>query len=194
MPKDGLTPEQKQKVPRSLRGAGVRRHWCPLCDTWHPYPQNLCEKHPSYESRKANQKKVASENGKKMVENGHFDRMNEKLRILKEDPKWMAEKNRKIAKAVKGKIDKRGEKNPFYGRKHKPSTIAKVKATRAAKPAKKLTTADLLNLHAQAPQMLEPTVFDFFRAIRLPPEKRDEFTGGTFIEDVFKNDEFDPFH
>lgn len=192
MPKKGLTAEQKQKVPRNLRGAGVRRHWCSFCDTWHPYPQNVCEKHPSYASREANRRKASSEAGKRMVENGHFDRMNQKLKILQEDPKWKAEVSRKISKGVKGKVDRRGEKNGMYGRKHSPETRAKM--SRSLAPIKgRLTTSDLLKLHA--PQMPAPTAFDFFRTqAPPPPERRDEFSGGRFVEDVFGTDEFDPFH
>jgi len=187
-----VTPEQKKKVPRSLRGAGVRRHWCPFCDTWHPYPQNVCKKHPSYESREANRRKASSEAGKAMVENGHFDRMNRLRQEYMEDPRRRAETSRKISEKVRKNRDNRGKKNPMYGRKHTPETRAKM--SRSQKPAQNvLTTADLLRLHA--PPMLSPTAFDFFRtAAPPPPERRDEFSGGRFVEDVFGNDEFDPFH
>lgn len=127
-----------------------------------------------------------------MVESGHFDKMNRILAEKRMDPKWRAEDSARRSKVRKNK--KRTGPNPMQGRHHTPEAKAKIGAA-TSKRHSTYTTADLLRLHA--PPMPAPTAFDFFRTTSPPPpppEKRDEFTGGYYVEDIFGNDEFDPFH
>lgn len=182
-----MTPEQKRKVPRHLRGAGVRRFWCPHCDSYHSHSPVFCKNNPDYEENRRKQAEGASRVAKERWHAGHGKVVAEGNRRrweLKSErtkaAEVMARTNRKMAKQGK----KSGKNNPFYGRKHSLKTRLKMSVSRSVlvRPVTEKQMRDV-----PIPMVGLPPGFG-----QLPPVERDEFSGGSVV-DVW-TDEFDPFH
>jgi hypothetical protein len=179
-----MTPEQKRKVPRHLRGAGKRRFFCSACDTYHGFPVNLCRNHPSYARTKANSIEASRDRAIALL-----PKLLESVKRRWEDPQEhrrqserTAAMNRRRAKA--GLLS--GENNPNYGRKHSPQARLRMSA--------KVLAHHRARYQAQVEEMVPP-------ALRGPLEGFPPRVGEVHGGDLWRptsvpgpwSDEFDPF-